>query len=102
MKKYEIYGIDNSQFYDVRTCEFAYSEDEKNEIVKALEKKFPLVQTKTIEIEFWTGNREGGEYIDKFETREEAEAAIKKYEEDDLADGTFEPNFYDVYEEEEE
>lgn len=53
-------------------------------------------------VEYWTGDREGGDFIDKFDTREAAEAEIKKYEEADRAFGTYTPNFYDVFEVEEE
>lgn len=101
MKKFTIYGINNTDFYDVRDCDFAYSEEEKNEIVAAFEKKFPHVEVEEEEVSFWTGSREGGELIDEFETREEAEQAIKGYEEADRKEGTFSENFYEVFEREE-
>lgn len=39
---------------------------------------------------------EAGNIIDSFETIEEAEKAIKKYEEEDEKEGTYKPNFYEI------
>lgn len=51
MKKYTIYGINNTEFYDVRRCDFAYTEQERDEIVADFEKEFPLVQVDEEEID---------------------------------------------------
>ena len=39
-----IYGIENSNYYDVRCCEVAFTASEKKDIIKALRKEFPLVE----------------------------------------------------------
>ena len=48
---------------------------------------------------FYARDKEAGNVIDEFATREEAEQAIIEYEEQDKKDGIYEPNFYEVYEE---
>lgn len=52
-------------------------------------------------IKYITQDREAGNVIDEFETRAEAEAAIRAYEEDDRANGCYEEDFYDIKEREE-
>lgn len=47
---------------------------------------------------FITRDRETGTYIDQFVTREEAEAAIARYEAEDRTNGDYEPDFYEVAE----
>ena len=46
---------------------------------------------------YFTRNRESGDLIDYFETLPEAERAIEIYEKQDKKDGTFKPNFYEIY-----
>ena len=47
--------------------------------------------------EVWaTRVRETGDVIDLFPSREEAEARIEEYEEEDRREGTYEPDFYEV------
>lgn len=51
---------------------------------------------------YWTRDREAGNKIESFATLEEAREAIKGYEEQDKKDRTFEADFYEIYDEEEE
>lgn len=44
-----------------------------------------------------TRDREAGNLIDEFATLEEAQDAVEQYEADDEADGTYTPNFYEIY-----
>jgi hypothetical protein len=44
-----------------------------------------------------TRDREAGNTIEKFKTLEDAEKAIRQYEKDDLEDGIFTENFYEIY-----
>ena len=46
---------------------------------------------------FITRDRETGTVIDEFATLEEAKAAIQAYEMTDEKEGTFTPNFYEIY-----
>lgn len=48
---------------------------------------------------FYTADRETGTFIDSFETVREARRAIRKDEEDDMREGTYEADFYDVVDE---
>lgn len=50
-------------------------------------------------MKFWTRDREAGNKIECFETLEEAQEAIKAYEEQDKNEGSFENDFYEIYEE---
>ena len=43
-------------------------------------------------------DREAGNAIEEFFTREEAEQALKEYEEEDKREGIYEPNFYEITE----
>lgn len=45
-------------------------------------------------------DREAGNVIAKFVTYEEAIMELNKYEEEDRRDGTYEPDFYEIIEEE--
>jgi hypothetical protein len=54
-----------------------------------------LVTTKT----FYIQDREAGNKIDAFSTLSEAQKALAMYEEDDKAEGTYTPNFYEIVEE---
>ena len=45
-----------------------------------------------------TRDREAGNVIDEFNSREEAEAAIAKYEAEDREQGIYEPDFYEIAE----
>lgn len=47
---------------------------------------------------FYTADRETRTIIDEFATIAEAAKAIEEYEKADKADGTYEPNFYDIVE----
>lgn len=47
----------------------------------------------------YTADKETGTFIDSFETLEEAEKAIAKYEEDDKLNDIYEENFYDIVDE---
>lgn len=49
-------------------------------------------------MKFYTRDREAGNRIDEFNTRGEAERAIAAYEKEDVADGTYTPDFYEVEE----
>lgn len=48
-------------------------------------------------MKYWTRDREAGNKIEFFRTKEEAEAAIIAYEEEDRREGSYEPDFYEVY-----
>jgi hypothetical protein len=54
--------------------------------------------TKMNIIKYITQAREAGNFIDAFETREEAEAAIRAYEEEDRANDCYEEDFYAIKE----
>lgn len=43
-------------------------------------------------------DKEAGNIIEKIETTEEGLALIKRYEDDDKANDTYEPDFYEVVE----
>lgn len=45
-------------------------------------------------------DREAGNVIDTFISREDAEGALAQFEADDKAEGTYEPNFYEITEDE--
>lgn len=47
-------------------------------------------------MKYITRDREAGNVIEEFETETEAYAAIKAYEEEDKAGGTFTEGFYEV------
>lgn len=49
------------------------------------------------ELRYWTRDREAGNKIEGFETKEEAIKAVCNYEEQDKLDGTYEENFYEIY-----
>lgn len=53
-------------------------------------------------MKYYTCDRETWTIIDEFETLEDAKAELKKYEESDKADGTYEKNFYDIINDERE
>ena len=46
-------------------------------------------------------DRETGTRIDIFDTLEEAERALKEYENDDMKEGVYTPDFYEIAETEE-
>lgn len=48
-------------------------------------------------MKYWTRDREAGNKIEFFRSKEEAEAAIIAYEEEDRREGSYEPNFYEVF-----
>lgn len=48
---------------------------------------------------FIVRDREAGNIIDRFDTEEEALAALAEYEDEDRADGTYTEEFYEVVEE---
>jgi hypothetical protein len=48
---------------------------------------------------YYTRDREAGNIIDKFETEQEALKAIKSYEEEDKRDGSYIPDFYEIFNE---
>lgn len=50
-----------------------------------------------IKMKYRTRDREAGNVIDSFETLEEARKAIKDYEETDKKEGTYTPDFYEIY-----
>lgn len=47
-------------------------------------------------MKIYTANRETGTFIDEFKSIEDAQNAIKQYEECDREEGVYEENFYDV------
>lgn len=47
-------------------------------------------------------DREAGNFIDEFDTEEEAKAALAAYEAEDKANGCYEEDFYEIVEKEEE
>ena len=49
-----------------------------------------------------TRDKEAGNKIEEFETLEEARAAIIRYEEQDKKEETFEEDFYEIYDTENE
>lgn len=50
-------------------------------------------------MKIYTADRETGTLIDECKSVEEALESIKKYENDDRADGIYEEDFYDVVDE---
>lgn len=63
--KWVIYGIDNSHYYDVRSCDVVFTASEKKEVIKVLKKEVPLIevdrysQNGNIRKESYTGKRTG-------------------------------------------
>lgn len=51
---------------------------------------------------YWTRDREAGNKIESFSTLQDAQNAIKAYEEQDRKDGIFTEDFYEICEEEEQ
>ena len=51
-------------------------------------------------MKIYTADKQTGTFIEEVETIEKGFACIKKYEEQDKKDGTYEENFYDVVNEE--
>lgn len=49
---------------------------------------------------FYTADREAGNFIEAFDTYQEAADAIRTYEEADKAEGIYTPNFYEIEDEE--
>lgn len=49
-----------------------------------------------MELVYYTASRESGDFIEGFETYEEAVRAIEGYEQMDKDDGIFKPDFYEV------
>jgi len=47
-------------------------------------------------MKIYTANRETGDLIEEAETIDMAKAMIRFYEDEDERNGMFEPNFYDV------
>ena len=47
-------------------------------------------------MKFYTADRETGNFIDEFTTIDEARKAIKRYEQTDIDNDCFEPDFYDI------
>lgn len=47
---------------------------------------------------YYTADREAGNFIDSFDTYQEAAEAIRAYEEEDRADGTYTEDFYEIKE----
>lgn len=47
-------------------------------------------------------DREAGNFIDAFDSLEEAEKALSEYEEEDKKDGNYTPDFYEIEKGEEE
>jgi hypothetical protein len=47
---------------------------------------------------FWIRDRQAGNRIEWFETREEAQQHLEAYEASDRDSGTFEPDFYEIEE----
>ena len=50
-------------------------------------------------MKYWTRDKEAGNKIESFGTREEAEKAIEEYEEIDKFEESYAEDFYEVYEE---
>lgn len=49
-----------------------------------------------VEVELYTADRETGTFIDTIDSIEDGIERIKKYEESDKQEGTFEEDFYDI------
>ena len=49
-----------------------------------------------------TRDREAGNEIERFATLEEAREALKQYEKQDISDGTYTEDFYEIYDNEAE
>ena len=47
-------------------------------------------------MKYITQDREAGNRIESFDTLADAEHAIELYEEDDMREGAYTPNFYEV------
>lgn len=45
-------------------------------------------------------DREAGNFIAEFDSREEAEAILRRWEDEDRLDGIYEPDFYEIVEDE--
>lgn len=57
-----------------------------------------LDERRTKKMKYYTADREAGNRIEAFATREDAERAITAYEAEDMADGTYTPDFYAIEE----
>ena len=54
VKKYDIYGINNSEFYDVREYRLAEGEEERDEIVKKFSEKYDHVDvSENLDDDLW-------------------------------------------------
>lgn len=53
-------------------------------------------------MKYYTADREAGNKIEAFDSIEEALKAIAAYEAEDMKDGTYTPDFYDVVNEDHE
>ena len=49
-----------------------------------------------------TRDREAGNEIERFATLEEAREALEQYEKQDISDGTYTEDFYEIYDNEAE
>ena len=56
----------------------------------------------TVAWQIWTASRETGDLIEQCDSITQAEVRIDEYEETDKADETYEPNFYEIVNEEHE
>ena len=56
----------------------------------------------TIPWQIWTANRETGDLIEQCESMAQAERLIEEYEQQDKDDEAYEPNFYDIVNEDRE
>lgn len=50
-------------------------------------------------MKYWVAARETGDFIESFDTYEEAVSAISRYEDEDRANGDYAPDFYEVEDE---
>lgn len=88
-------GSDEVWSYDFYCVEC----DAVNDEGEAFDYDVKYICIRRAEAKIYTADRETGTFIEEVKSIEEALELIKKYEEQDKADGTFTEDFYDVVDE---
>lgn len=88
--------------YELLKEEYDEEDDEEDDLIdfESLASTFPTFPDET-PTKFFTIKKETEEKIETFSSLEEAEEAIKRYEENDEIDGTYEDDAYDIIDEDE-
>lgn len=67
------------------------------EIIEILENEFDIdIDDIQRSEEIWTAVKETGTLMERFDSYEEAEEAIREYEREDRTEGNFQEDFYDI------